>query len=1551
MDEPGHSQHGGRGRPWAAAGVLLGALVVLATGAFGELVRRANVAAVLPPVNSRTSPGASPGTPPLVHVDDELGGYLHEAKRLIEKDKKYDQAIQILQALIQREDSGFYSEGANRFVSMRRKANNLLGRMGPKGLKLYRALYDPQAERLYEEALASDRPEQYLRRLSERYLHTSYGPKALETLGALYFDRARFSQAASCWWRLLPLAPDGEQRVALLAKVAAACHLGGESEAAGRAAEQLRKDFPDASAVLGGKTQSLAEFLRRVWRMPVVTVDAPLAVKTGWPGLGGIPSGLSAMSGCDVVLAPRWRQAGERVSPGEDLLPRLKAGLTMYLSDHKYNRYASRNVRRSVRLSRGHLILRRTVSSRSQGETVLPGLVHPVVWGDQVIVRLDDSTAGFDLLTGETRWKSLALPMVRQIGPIANTGYYSSGGYKYVGDSGRYALTVGGGMAFTVYDFLPAGDSLGYVLRRNPNMKGLDDGSRLAALSLSADGRLVWRVGRGLGDHEVIRNGMFLSAPTYRAGRLYVMMLYLQRYHVVCLDARNKGAMIWQAPVAQAPAVGRRSSYAIGADPRLSVGSPPAVADGRVYVTTNSGAVAGFEEETGEPLWAYQYTSVVNRPGSISSVSSRYPGRLGVHPPGNPIIVSRGNVVCLPADSEKLLGLDAATGELRWAGNRRSQMDLSAIDADRVLMSGPGLIVRRVIDGAELNRGSEDVGISGRPAVTSHEVLASAMGRVESMDLKTYGTSPLGLASADGFLGNLVSANGKLISASMLGVCTYFGYDSAREELTRRIESTPAPQRPPLLKQRAQLAYDAKRYAKALEDFKACEALTKAQGDTQTGAQLPPLLYMTYVALGNHAAGDAQMHEMFLHAEAYATTTLDKAHLKLRLAKYHERVGEYTAAVELAQQVAEEYGEEELYDIVIGPEAGDAVRSGPRRRTVRGDKLVRAYVRDLLAKHGHECYAKFDAEAKRAFDEARAAGEVDRVLDVEKRWPNSQWADDALFEAAELFYRRAQADKASADDDLAEARRHLYRVARTKDSPLRVSASVALATIYSRGGWKTSAQKECEVLADLDGETEVAFADVRGKLRDVLKLIEGGKLANSSRPMRMVSTVRPPLAEVFQVKGEHVCVLRDQELRPIRLGEKIAIIKDGDAYLLDTAADSEAKALAEWKGLASVDKDDAKKYAHYPPGMRLVGGVSRDGKVLAVADRKSIRGLDLVSAKVVWDRQMAKIGIASFYTMGVGSGVLVVADRSGKVSCLDIATGEVSWQGNLVGGNRCPSGPPRIVGDMVVFQHDSGKRVTCFSLAKGGRVVGRWPPDGSASQWTQCEVTPDGLLAMIVNGELTVRELGKLDKPLWRQQHNAAKYPAILAISAEQIAVSPQNNSGRIEVLSVLGGGKLATLQARPVSGAAAIPFDARFQDDNLYVLCAPSLSGRRKAIYGRLSSARGLNVQKFTVSDEKHRWSVDFDEHKNWYYRSMPPIVVGRDHVVVTARHHQASFPYYAYVLHSQTGKAAQKIDLRGGAPAADESRRRQGTGPPVLTNGRLCAETSKGVIVYGER
>jgi hypothetical protein len=194
----------------------------------------------------------------------------------------------------------------------------------------------------------------------------------------------------------------------------------------------------------------------------------------------------------------------------------------------------------------------------------------------------------------------------------------------------------------------------------------------------------------------------------------------------------------------------------------------------------------------------------------------------------------------------------------------------------------------------------------------------------------------------------------------------------------------------------------------------------------------------------------------------------------------------------------------------------------------------------------------------------------------------------------------------------------------------------------------------------------------------------------------------------------------------------------------------------------------------------------------------------------------------------------------------------------------------------------------------------------------------------------------------------------ILGVSAERIAVSPFNNSGPVEVLALQGGGeRIAQLTTNPFKGAVAIPIDARMSGEDIYVLCAPSLSGRRKSAYGRMTNARGLNLQKFSIAGQKLRWSRDFPNQGQSYFPSVLPMVLGKDHIVVTARHHQLGQPYYAYVLSTHDGQIAKSIDLRGGAGPAlkNESRRRYSIGQPVMTNGRLCVETSQGVTVYGER
>jgi len=270
------------------------------------------------------------------------------------------------------------------------------------------------------------------------------------------------------------------------------------------------------------------------------------------------------------------------------------------------------------------------------------------------------------------------------------------------------------------------------------------------------------------------------------------------------------------------------------------------------------------------------------------------------------------------------------------------------------------------------------------------------------------------------------------------------------------------------------------------------------------------LFYRTYVALGNHAADDGQMKQMFLEAQSWARTDQERAHMMLRLAKYHEKVGEVAAAAELAQRIAEQFAEEELVEVRIGPEADDSVRFGLAQKTVPGERLASDYLRGLIEKYGRQCYAKFDALAKADLQKACQAADPKAILAVAERWPNSQWTDDALFEGAGVYYKRAQGGGETADEDLGAARRLLYRVARMSDSPLRASAGMALAAIYARGGWLTLAQSECGALHDLPPETKVAFADIRGTLGELLKAVEGGRLAKLPKRPRLPSMISPP---------------------------------------------------------------------------------------------------------------------------------------------------------------------------------------------------------------------------------------------------------------------------------------------------------------------------------------------------------------------------------------------------------------------------------------------------------
>ncbi len=1491
---------------------------------------------------------------PLVNADDELAGYLVKARDLLQQEKPaYDRAIAILQALILRRDAPFIAtEDGRRYVSMWLKANEMIGSMKPGGLKLYRALYDPQAKRLYDKALATgDR--MLLRQVVRRYLHTNYGPAALERLGTISFDRAQFYRAGRYWRQLLRTNPPKPRRALILAKMAVAYHLAGEMGESDKIEATLKRNYPGARAKIADTQRDLVSFVAEIRSRPAMTTRR-VAVLRGWPGLGALPGGIGAMDDCDVVLVPRWRRPN--VDLEGDLKSRLIAplgqlGMSLNRSTNRY--LLNRNPQATVSMRGGHVRMSISQSSRRR-EITVPGMIHPVVVGDVVIFRRSDYVVACDLLTGETQWRSLPLPLYRKWQPTSVRNYGWSNFPTSVADRSRYGMTVGGGLLYVLYDFRPDIPNIQYVMRLNPNAsKTLADTSGLAALSLEAQGRVQWQVGNGQGDDEILRNGKFLSPPAYYGDRLFVMAMYMEGYYLLCLDSQT-GSLIWKSAIAQTPTVSRRYGYA--QIPMIDRGSPPVVMDGRVFVTTNAGVIAALDVGTGQSLWAYQYDSdLAAAPGRRTVVRRSRDFNPLANPP-NPVMASRGLIISMPADSAKVIALNAENGSPVWLADRQGMSDMSPIDETRLALSGPGVVVLSAFDGRVLASPDQVKGVSGRPAVTRSELLLSAEGKVYRLNLSDYSLGSMDLARHDGLLGNLLSVDGKLIASNAAGISAYFSYDEAYDRLTERFEAADgAEARSDVMLQRAQLAFNAERFKSALKDIDTCARIAPQRSDAAAfRRRLQPWYHRTCIALGNAAGNLAEMRRMFEKAISYAETDQEKAHMLLRMAKFYElqaeqsRDGDRLAAAQAsaakAQELAETYPTEQIVDVVIGSRADSSVRFDSGRQTRQASQLAQLFIRKLIEIYGQEAYAAFDAKAKAALDKARSEDDPEGMLKVPRLWPNSRWADDARFAAAESFYRRAlAAGGKEAEEPMSKAIQHLSILEFEERSPLRPSAQFALAMLYGRSGQTILVTVKCAELDKLPPETPIRFAEIRGTLGELLKKVRKGDMGKiTSVAIRHVSRIETPLTKIYSIDDKETYILRDQEFRPVRLGQSIFVLRGDRVLMLDTSAGNEKSAIV-WSGLSGVDKAMLQRYAFPVPGMTLIGALSTDQKALIVADRVSMSAFDLISGKVLWRRKFKDMGIGRFTSMSVGFDVIIVSDTAGKIVCTEISSGKVRWVSVLAGtlSQRRLNGPPRIGKSLVMVRSNGFRILTCLDT-RTGKIVRKV----TAGTYVDGRMTPQGLLLMMVDGKLSAFDPADLNKPIWTRTYNTAKRPAILAIGDRRVVVSGEFSSPDIEIVSITSGQVIAKLKLANAGGSRRYPVDAWIKGESLYVIGSIKPDQYRGRAYGRLSNCYGLNIQKFNLSGKVLEWNTTLDTDQTAVYQTIPA-AIGKRHIVIFARPVRSDMPSKAVVLDTSNGAVRQRIDIKGNS--AGRNTRGRKLGSPVMTNGRLVVETAGGLEIYG--
>jgi hypothetical protein len=367
--------------------------------------------------------------------------------------------------------------------------------------------------------------------------------------------------------------------------------------------------------------------------------------------------------------------------------------------------------------------------------------------------------------------------------------------------------------------------------------------------------------------------------------------------------------------------------------------------------------------------------------------------------------------------------------------------------------------------------------------------------------------------------------------------------------------------------------------------------------------------------------------------------------------------------------------------------------------------------------------------------------------------------------------------------------------------------------------------------------------------------------------------------------------------------------------------------------------------------MRLVAGISDDEKVIAICDKSSLRGFDVRTAKAVYSKTMAELGMPGGpYVMAMADGLVVLVDGAGRTACVDVAKGEVLWSGVALRGrqNGAPVAPPDIRGRKVLIRLDSGQKMVCLDANDHGRVVGEW----QGNQFVDGAFAPNGNLAVMTGSSLSVYDAAQLGgKPLWVRNY-PQRQAVLLAVSNDFVAVSPNVSGTVVEVLPMTDGSQPAMSISLPeVGGAPSHPLDALIDGSSLLVTTSPTQVGFRVNMMGQQYYLQGLGLHRIDLEKKRRAWSYEVEGLGPGGNIALSEPVVGLHHVAILARSMQGGGEPAVHVIDLQTGKRAGKIDLlgRSGIFEPQQQRRLQMIGPPVMTNGRLSVETLEGVVVYG--
>jgi outer membrane protein assembly factor BamB len=597
--------------------------------------------------------------PPAIALPGEsraTASRLAEAQKRI-AERKWTEALEELQGVLDGGGNDLVPINPHRSVQARRVVHAAIAGLPAEALALYRSRVEGQAARWLQQGVAARDP-RLLRKVVEEAFCSRAAEKALDLLGDLAFERGRFEEAAG-WWRLLA-APRGEptelvypdlrlDRARVLAKQVLARLFGdGPREAWADLLRAYRAEHGAAEGVLAGRRGRLADILEAVAaeRSHEPLPDPDWSTYGGNDARGGVmpaPADVLDHLGALCRDGPTWRFSlqGRGRAGGAAPVPERTPTLTT---------------------------LARTLA------------FHPVLTATHVLVadaghvtahdlRSGSSKDWYELPAGEAAGLNLQLPAPPDL---------------------SYTLTASGGNVFArlgAQGLLPPPAPAAAGPRPLRNAPAQE--SFVACLGQEPQGedRLRWRLAARGG-----AGTFFEGSPVVDGEQVFVAVTrFAERRAVTSLACYGRGApepaLRWRRELCEARTV------QVGRNPRGEAEEARfrhhllTRAGSLLVYCSHSGAIVAVDAATGQLAWGVRY----RRPLEDSDDNT-----LDIVPTmqaaegwreANPCLYAGGRLYAAPADSNRLLCLDPASGKTLWERERLRVIHLLGVGHGKLIFT------------------------------------------------------------------------------------------------------------------------------------------------------------------------------------------------------------------------------------------------------------------------------------------------------------------------------------------------------------------------------------------------------------------------------------------------------------------------------------------------------------------------------------------------------------------------------------------------------------------------------------------------------------------------------------------------------------------------------------------------------------------------------------------------------------------------------------------------------------------------------------------------